>query len=175
MPRGPRNLAEATDERHHVRGGDATIEVDLAALDDFQQVFGADDVCTGSLGFVSLDATGEHSNANVSAGAVRQVDDAANHLVGVTRVNAEVHGDLDGFVELGDGPFLDHCDGVRQGDEPRRIDTFADLLHALCELCHDQPTTSRPMERAEPSTIAIAPSTSAALRSFILPSAIART
>src|SRR5690606_15849894 len=170
-----KNLAETADERHHVRSCDAAIEIDLAALDDLEEIFGANDVCTGSLGFVSLGATSEDGNADVAARAVRQVDNAANHLVGMTRVNTEVHRDLDGFIELGDGPFLDHRDGVRKSDELGRINAFADLLNTLCKLCHDQATTSRPMERAEPSTIAIAPSTSAALRSFILASAIVRT
>ena len=58
------NLTETADERHHVRGRDAAIEVDLAALDDFDEVFRANDVGAGSLGFVSLGATGENGDAN---------------------------------------------------------------------------------------------------------------
>ncbi len=65
--------------------------------------------CTGSLGFISPGAASEDGDANVAARAVRQVDHAADHLVGVARVNAEVHGDFDGFVELGDSARLDHA------------------------------------------------------------------
>ena len=73
----------------------------LPPLDDLDQVLGADDVGAGGLGFIGLGAPGEHGDANVAAGAVRQVDDAADHLVGVARVDAEVHRHLDGLVELG--------------------------------------------------------------------------
>src|SRR5690606_31635090 len=129
-------LTETADERHHVRGGDAAIEVDLAALDDFDEVFSADDVRAGSLGFVSLGAACENGNTNVTAGAVRQIDHAADHLVCMTRIDAEVHGDFDGFVELGDRTLLDHRDGVGERYELGRIHAFADLLNTLCKLCH---------------------------------------
>ncbi|MNV04167.1 hypothetical protein D3C71_944580 [compost metagenome] len=168
-------LAETADERHHVRGRDATIEVDLAALNDFNQFFCTNNVSAGSRGFISLGATCEDGDANVTARAVRQVDNATNHLVRVARVNAEVHRNFNGFIELGDSTFLDHRNGVGENVKLVGIHTFADLLNALCYLGHDQPTTSRPMARAEPSTIAIAPSMSAAFRSFILASAIVLT
>jgi hypothetical protein len=42
----------------------------------------------------------EDEDAGGLAGAVRQVDGAADHLVGLARVDAEAHGDLDGRVEL---------------------------------------------------------------------------
>ena len=58
------NLTETADERHHVRGRDAAIEIDLAALNDFDQVFRTDDVGTGSLGFISLGTTCEDGDAN---------------------------------------------------------------------------------------------------------------
>jgi hypothetical protein len=70
-------------------------------LDRFHQVFSTDDVRTGGLGFISLGATGEHGDADRLARAVRQGHDATDHLVGVTRVNAEVHRDFKRFVELG--------------------------------------------------------------------------
>src|SRR3546814_7561351 len=38
---GTQNLAEAADQAHHVGGGDHALEVDIARLDRFQQVFGA--------------------------------------------------------------------------------------------------------------------------------------
>src|SRR5690606_31728772 len=62
------HLAETTDQRHHVGSGDAAIEIDLATLDDLDQVFRTDDVRAGFLGFVSLGATSEDGNANVAAG-----------------------------------------------------------------------------------------------------------
>jgi hypothetical protein len=51
-------------------------------------------------GFVGLGAAGEHADANRLAGALGQGDDAADHLVGVARIDAQVERDFDGFVEL---------------------------------------------------------------------------
>src|SRR5690606_3962171 len=151
-------------------------EIDLAALDDFQQVFGADNVRTSGLGFISLGATGEHSNAHGLAGAVGQVDDAADHLVGVAGVNTQIHCDLDGLVELGRGLRLHHLDGFFKLVELVAVDALAGSCNLLCDLCHiSQPSTWMPMERAGPASIDIAASTSSALRSFIFFSAISRS
>jgi hypothetical protein len=67
------DLTETADERHHVRGGDAAVEIDRAALDVLDQIFRANDIRTGRLGFVRLVAAGEHGNADRPARAVRQV------------------------------------------------------------------------------------------------------
>ena len=69
-------------------------------LHDLDQILGADDVGAGGLGLVGLGALGEHGDAHGAAGAVRQVDHAADHLVGMARIDAEVHRDFDGLVEL---------------------------------------------------------------------------
>src|SRR5205807_2136684 len=90
------HLTEAADQRHHVGGCDTTIEVDRAALHLLNQVFGADDVSSRGLGFFRFRAAREHADAQGAAGAVRQIDDAANHLVGVTRIDAEIDRNLDG-------------------------------------------------------------------------------
>ena len=89
------------------------------------QVFGADDVGAGGLGFFSLGAAREHGDLERATGAVRQVADAAHHLVGVLRVDAEVHGDLDGLVELRLGALLDQLHGVIDVVGFRRVDAFA--------------------------------------------------
>src|SRR3712207_8353492 len=47
------------------------------------------------LRLLGLRAAGEDGDAHALAGAVRQADHAAHHLVGVARINAEIHGDLD--------------------------------------------------------------------------------
>src|SRR4029079_14255552 len=63
----PEHLTKATDQRHHVWGGDTTIEIDVAALHLLDQVFGADDVSPRSLGFFGFRATGEHADAQRAA------------------------------------------------------------------------------------------------------------
>ena len=76
----------------------------------FHQILGADHVGAGLLGFLGLVALGEHGDADVLAGALGQDDDAADHLVGVARIDAEVERDLDRLVELGGGVGLDQAD-----------------------------------------------------------------
>src|SRR5690606_14771966 len=134
---GAEHLAETTDQRHQIRRGDAAIEIDLALLDGFDQILGTDDIRTGCLGFVSLVALGENSNANVAARAVRKVDHATNHLVRVTRIDIEVHRNFDGLVELDGGLFLENLDGFLNGVEARRVDALPGLRHALRNLRHD--------------------------------------
>ncbi len=88
-----------------------------------------------------------------------RLHDAADHLVGVARVDAEVHRDLDGLVELGLGPLLDQLHGLVERVELVAVDAFAGRLRALSDMCHrSYPATWRPIERAEPSTIFIAAS-----------------
>src|SRR6476469_8941762 len=62
---------------------------------------------SGRARLVGLGAAREHRDALRAPRAVRQVDHAAHHLVGVARVDPEVHRDLDGLVELRLGAFLD--------------------------------------------------------------------
>ena len=59
---------------------------------------------------VGLVALGEHRDADGLAGARGQRHDAADHLVGVARIDAEVERDLDGLVELGRRVLLDERD-----------------------------------------------------------------
>ena len=95
-----------------------------------------------------------------------QVDDAAHHLVGVLGVDAEIHRDLDGLVELRLGALLDELDRLGERIELDPVDSLARLAHAFpVHVPSLYPTTSRPIERAEPSIILIAASTDAQLRS----------
>ena len=130
------HLAETADQRHHVRRGDAAVEVDLAALDLLDQVLRADHVGAGRLGLVGLGAAREHRRRGplrpVPFGSVA---DAAHHLVGVTRIDAEVHRDLDGLVELGLGALLDQLHRLVERVELRRIDALAGGLDTLCRCC----------------------------------------
>ena len=79
------------------------------------QILRADDVGARRLGFVRLGAAREDRDAQNAAGAVRQIDDAAHHLVGVFGVDAEIHGDLDGFVEFRLGALAHQLHGVVMG------------------------------------------------------------
>ncbi len=134
--RGPEDLTQTADQRHHVRSGDAAIEIDLASHDLFHQVFGANDIGTSLAGFFGLGILGEHGDAHGLAGAVRQVHHAADHLVGVARIDTQVDGDFDGLVELGRGASLDHLDGFIELVELVAVDAFAGLDQLLTNMCH---------------------------------------
>ncbi len=58
---------------------------------------------------------GEDQDPGGLAGAVRQVDGAADHLVGLARVDTQAHGDLDGRVVLRGGGLLGQPDGLERG------------------------------------------------------------
>src|SRR6185312_7564972 len=98
---GAEHLTETSDDAHHVGRRDYAIEVDLAALNGLHQVLGTHDVSAGGPGFIGLRTFREDCDAHALAGAFGQVDDAANHLVGMARIDAQVQRDLDGLVELG--------------------------------------------------------------------------
>ena len=169
------HFAEPADQAHHVGRGDAAVEVDLAAVDLLDQVLRADHVGAGGLGLVGLGSAREHADAHRASGAVRQGDHAAHHLVGMLGIDAEVHRDLDGLVELRLGALLDHLHRFSERIGLGGIDAFASRFCAFSG-CHcPYPFTSRPIERAEPSTIFMAASTVLQFRSFIFCSAISLT
>ena len=88
--------AEAADLAHQVRRRDDGVEVEAALVDLVDQGVVADDVGAGGLGLLGTLTGGEDQDPGGLAGAVRQVDGAADHLVGLARVDAQAHGDLDG-------------------------------------------------------------------------------
>ena len=131
MPRGPEHLAETADKAHHVRRGDAAVEIDRALVDDLDQVFRADNIGAGLLGFLRLGALGEHPDAHLAARAVRQVAHAAHHLVGMAWVDAQIHRHFDGLVELGVGPGLDQLHRLVERIELGAVDAFRVLVNTL--------------------------------------------
>src|SRR5262249_43163616 len=83
---------------------------------------------------------------------------------------------LDRLVKLRLGPLLDHLHRLVERIELGAVDALAGGPSALSWFCHGlYPTTSRPIDRAEPSTIRMAASIVVALRSFIFFSSISFT
>src|SRR5918998_649164 len=165
-------LVEADLADRQVR--DRDVEVGEALLDAPGEVLGTHLVGAGLLGLARLVALGEHDDRHLLAEPVRQRDRAAQLLLGVAHVEpgADVH--LDGLVELGRVEVLDDANGLG-----RRVGALAiDLLQVrpitLAVLGH-YAVTSTPIERAVPSMILAAWSTSCAFRSGIFFSAISRT
>src|SRR5215207_6856593 len=172
---GAEDAAEATHDGHHVRRRDRDVEVrEALVLDALGEVVGADEVRARLLGLARLVALGEDGDLDLLAEAVGQRDRAAQLLVRVTDVEprAEVH--LDGLVELRALGLLDQAHGLRGSVLALAVHLLAGLVVEPAVLGH-YATTSTPIERAVPSMIFAAWSTSCALRSSSFFSAIART
>ena len=96
----------------------------------------ANDFGTGCGGCVGFVAAREHRDADVLAGALGQVDHAADHLVGVARINTEIERDFDRLVELGGGEAADQRDRFGDAVILVRIDLAVECLQFLGELGH---------------------------------------
>src|SRR5439155_8961015 len=129
------------------------------------QVLRADHIGAGGPGFVGLGTAREHCDAQRAARTVRQIAHAADHLVGVARVDTEVHGDLDGLVELRLGALLDELHRFVEAIKLDAVDAFLRRPNTLSVRHADHPTISRPIDWAEPFTMAIADSTESQFRS----------
>ena len=136
------DAAQTADNAHHVRGRDDDVEVEpVFALDLRNQLLSADVIRAGLLGGLGLLAFGEHEDANLLAGAVRQHDSAANLLVGLTRIDAQTHGDLHGLVELGLRGLQGELHGLVRiiqlaaFDELRALEILLAMLHVYVPPC----------------------------------------
>src|SRR4029079_9625241 len=105
----------------------------------------------------------------LAAGAVREHQRAAQLLLRVTDVQAEVGVRLDGLVELRRLAALEQLDRLGRRVEVLAVDLRAQVAVVLAVLHR---SVSTPIERSVPAMISIACSTSRAFRSGILASAI---
>ncbi|GAB4914601.1 hypothetical protein MAHJHV29_22440 [Mycobacterium avium subsp. hominissuis] len=121
---------------HLVGRGDGGVEVQEAALDLFDQVVAADDVGAGGLRLLGLLADGEHRDPGGLAGAVRQVDRAAHHLVRLARVDAEPDRHLDGRVLLGRRRLLGQLGRLQRGVEVVAVHLLGGRAICLAALAH---------------------------------------
>ena len=191
---GAEHAAQTADQTHHIRGGDTNVKSEPAALNLGDHVLSAHEIGASGGRFLGLGALGDHEDGLGFAGAVGQNDGAANLLIGVTGINAQTDGDLDGLVELGLGGLLYQRNGlfgiIQLGtiDQLDAVAIFLSGLHvnilpvvqsALCPptvlVFLRQSSTITPMERAVPATMLMAASMEAAFRSGILSSAISFT
>ena len=95
-----KHLAEPTDDAHHVRAGNYTVEIRLSSLNGLSQILGANQVGTRCLGFIGLRVTGKDSHTYGLACAVRHGNHSAHHLIRMARVDTQIHGYFDGLVEF---------------------------------------------------------------------------
>ena len=101
------HLAELADGAHHVGRRDDGVEVHPAAGDLLDQLLAADTSAPASCGFPLLVGAGDDEHALGLAQPVRQHHRAADHLVGVLRIDAQANRQPDGLVELRELELLD--------------------------------------------------------------------
>src|SRR6266508_1042323 len=170
---GPEDAAELSDRPHHVGRRHRDVEVVEALLDLLGEIGRADDVGTGVLGFLGLLTLREDGDPRVLAGPVRELERPAQLLLGMADVEAHVHVHLDRLVELGALLVLEKLDRLERRVRALAVDVREPLPVALAVVAHAG--TSTPIERAVPSMILMAWSTSRAFKSSSLVSAIWRT
>src|SRR6516165_1853128 len=133
------HAAEPADPAHQVRRGDDRVEVEEPALDALDQVIGAHEVGPGRLRLLSTGTGREHEDPGRLAGAVRQVDGAADHLVLLAGVDAEPEVYLDGRVELGYLRRLRQLHRVGGAVQLLAVDLLRGVLICLAALHHALP------------------------------------
>src|ERR1051325_7997585 len=111
---GAEDLTQLTDGAHHVRRGDDGVEIGPATLDLLDHVVSAHEVGAGVLRLLLLLALSDHEHALGLSGAVREHGRAADHLIGVLRIDAEEHRELDRLVELGERDLLEQTERLVQ-------------------------------------------------------------
>ena len=137
------------------------------------QIFHTDDIGTGFFGSFCSSALGENCNTNGLACTGRHNDGTADSLIALTRIDAELNCDINGFVELGIGKSFDEFDSFIQSVELLSLNLALVFFFAFADLRHYfTPSTVIPMERALPAIVRTAASMSAAVRSGILVLAI---
>src|SRR5699024_8748771 len=98
---GAQDLTQTANNAHHVGGCDDNVVIEeVLVLDLSNHILSANVLCTSSNSLVSLRALCEYQDANILTSTVRQNDRAANLLVSVTGVNAQLYMQLNGLVEL---------------------------------------------------------------------------
>ncbi|MGX1302683.1 hypothetical protein RKD35_004171 [Streptomyces albogriseolus] len=133
---GTEHAAEAADLAHEVRGGDDGVEVQTALRHLVDQLVGADDVgARGTRGLGTVTGREDQDPGGLT-GAVREVHGATDHLVGLTRVDTQTEGDLDGAVELGRGRLLGETDGLERGVLLLPVDLGVRSAERLAALAH---------------------------------------
>ena len=93
------HAAELADLPHLIGSGDEDVEVHPPFLDARNQL-DADEVRARGLGLARLFADRDHRDAHRLTGAGGEHDRAAHDLIGVARIDAESHRDLDRLIEL---------------------------------------------------------------------------
>ena len=121
-------FAQFANFHHRFGRGHGDVEIVPARIALGDHVFETDMFGTGGAGGISGLATGKNKHAHQFATAVRQRNRAANHLVGLLRVNPEAERQVNGFVEFGFREFGEYANGFLQGIRFLGVNHFKSLF-----------------------------------------------
>src|SRR5690606_5948606 len=169
---GTQHLTQLTDHTHGVRGSNDHVVVQIAGFHFGSQIIHAYLVGAGSQSGFGVGTLGKHSHTNGLASAVGQQGSTAHNLVGLTRVNTQIHSHVDGLDKLDVGQLGQQSGSFFEAVLLGGVNFLVDCLLAFGQLGHYTPSTVRPMLRAEPAMVRTADSSSAAVRSACLVFAI---
>src|SRR5713226_6220307 len=130
------HFAELSGGAHHVRRGDYRVVICPAFHDFLHDFIAADEIRPSFLRFANFFTARNHQHTHGFAESIGQTHGAADDLVGMLRVYAQINCQLDSFVELGMMRFLQHLGGFAELIRAR-LHQLAGLFHVLARLlCH---------------------------------------
>ena len=165
---GSQHAAQASHLGHHVGGGDGDVEVEPPALHLLDEVVDAGRDGPGRFRRLDVRSLTERHHPQGFPGALGQTHRPADRLVRLLRVDPQLDGDVHRLVELRPAALLQELDRLAEVVFLVMVDLGGRGTVTLAFLDHGQPSTLMPIERAVPSTILMAASMLAALRSLIL-------
>src|SRR5574343_72492 len=130
------DLTQLTNDTHRIRGSNNNVEVQVAGFNLLGQVVETDNFSTGSLGSFGVGALSKYSNAYGFTGTARQNHGTTYNLVGVPRINAQIHGDVDGFVKFCSSSRFNHVQRFVNAVQFVAIYLCFQGLYALGQLSH---------------------------------------
>src|SRR5699024_5770389 len=133
---GAKHPAEAADLTHEIRGRNGGVEVGPAARDALDELVAPNLVCAGVDRLLGAVAHREDDDPARLTGAVREVDGAPHHLVGLAGVDAEAKNDLDGGIELRRRRLLREAHCLERSVKVAAVDALGRLAVVLTARGH---------------------------------------
>ena len=132
-PFGAELFTEASDKRHHVRRCDDTVKIHLTVLDFFNQILSTDNISTRRFGFFRFIVLGKDSDPNAPTCSVRQADNTTHHLICVSWVNTQIHGDFDSLVKFCRGIGFDLTNSICDRAQLKKIKTIFQITNSFSD------------------------------------------
>jgi hypothetical protein len=135
-PRGTEDLAQLTDQLHHVGRCDHGVKIKPAAFDLLDHVFGSDEIGSGLFGLFQLLACSDDEDPLGYAGPVGKGNRSAHLLIGLAGIHSKPDVELDAFVELCSPVRLAELKGFTEAVKLLAVDIGLGCLVTLAFLAH---------------------------------------